>query len=87
LKRFCRLEVLARTLDVHMTADGIFDKEGDVKRMVSEYRAITATQQRLAEALGLTPETRMRLIKERRGGGIDLMAEYSREDDKTRGDN
>jgi len=86
LRRFCRLEMLARIIDNHFTVDGILDKEGDAKRLVSEYRAITATQQKLAESLGLTPETRLKLIKERRGGGIDIVAEYALEDDQKKND-
>jgi hypothetical protein len=58
LRRFAQLEMLCDVIYAQLREKGVFNKEGEAKRLLGEYRKLVLAQGSLASQLGLSPSAR-----------------------------
>lgn len=86
LRAFCELELIARRMFALIRKDGFLNAKGEVRKLVSEYRAIRSAQKSLADSLGLTPLARRELTSTDNDKGFDFAIEMTKVIDAERED-
>ena len=75
VRAWSEMEYLSNQVYAALASMGVLNRQGEARRLLSEYRQLRATQVMLARELGLTPAARMALKATGTHAPFDLPAE------------
>lgn len=78
IRRFCQAELLAEAIYARLRAEGVFTKDGEVKRLANEWRKLALAQLQLGSALGLHPQSRSALRNDSMPSAIEISDDDAR---------
>lgn len=76
---WAELEILTRTVFTDLQAKGIFNKQGEARRLLNDYRQLRLAQLAYERELGMTPLARVELKAHSTQAALDLPARFARD--------
>src|SRR5712671_5786732 len=80
VRAWSEMEYLSNQVYAALASMGVLNRQGEARRLLSEYRQLRATQVMLARELGLTPAARMAIRATGTRTALDLAGQMARVD-------
>lgn len=75
---WAELEILTRTVFADLQLKGVFNKQGEARRLLNDYRQLRLAQLAYERELGMTPLARVELKAHSTQAALDLPARFAR---------